>query len=1026
MNIFNPASKTRHYSLRNKFAVIFSSVLLVMMVLLAGLLYQQERDFLHQSAVNQARTLANTLASGSALWVLNHDVVGLEEVLQGFENTRDLKRAYILSPTGEVLSSTQDTEIGLFVSDSQSLRLLNSPPVPQVLIANNLQIDIATPIFSGSKQIAWSRVEMGMDSVNASLRSVLIRGIYVILSSSLFVAGIALFLARKVTKRLNELVKIFTAVAKGNREIRAEIQDKDEVGQLAQCFNSMLDELATTEHQREQVTRFYSAWVACNDVIICEKNEDILLNKICCVIATQVAFNLVWIGTVNDNKWVDIIASSNPHSRYLQDLHISTRADLPEGRGPMGRAIRSNQPVIFNDLSNSDDVAPWRAIMISESIRASASFPIVRGKQVIGAMCLYSGETNYFSQELINLIRGLTEDISYALDNLDRRKLQIAQDHELRIAAAAFESQESFMVTDASNLILRVNNGFTALTGYTANEVIGKSPRFLSSGRHSKEFYADMWETLNIKRFWQGEIWNRKKNGYIFPEWLCITAISNSAGEIVNYVGTSNDISQHKADEERISQLAFYDELTKLPNRALLFQRLNLALNTSQRYQKHGALIFLDLDHFKILNDTLGHTLGDQLLLEVSRRLLSCVRNIDTVARLGGDEFIIILEHLDTDELPAAIQANAIAEKIRRSIAECYLLNVDIFDDEVVSTIEYHTSCSIGFVMFSGTAVGEEDLLKYADLAMYHAKKMGRNHISSFKEEMQKALIERTQLESDLRQSIINGNEFVLYYQAQVDVNGRILGAEALVRWDHPVRGRVNPVDFIPLAEETGMIVAVGTWVLRKGCETLAEWAKNPATAHLKLAINVSSRQLAQANFVEQTKEIIIATGANPNFLKLEITESMVVNNVEDAITKMYALKKLGISFSMDDFGTGYSSLSYLQKLPLDQLKIDQSFVQDLAFDGSDSAIVKTIINLGENLSLNIIAEGVETVTQCDFLSDFGCLVFQGYLFGRPLPLDEFKQTVLSKSTEKIGQNNEKKIESLNRIEREGWGILKK
>lgn len=985
-------------SLRHKFAAIFGSVLVFMMILLAGLLYQQERDFLYQSAVNQSRTLADTLASSSAALILSHDVVGLAEVLQGFNDTPDLKRAYILSLTGEVVGSTQTKEVGLFVSDTQSQRLLNSQPVPQILLANDVQIDVATPVFSGSRHVAWARVEMSMDGVNANLKLVLKRGIGIILFAALLVIAIALLAARKLTKRLNDLVQIFTAVAKGNREIRAKTGDDDEVGLLAKGFNAMLDELSATEYEREQVTRFYGAWIACNDVIVRETHESELLNEVCRVIAHQVGFKLVLVGMVNDEKWIDIVASSHPNSRYLKNLHVSIDENLPEGRGPMGRAIRANQPIIFNDVLKEQDASPWWTAMRETDIRASAAFPMTRGGQIVGVMCLYSTELNYFTEELITLIRGLTEDVSYALDNLDRAKLQSLHDNELRIAAAAFESQESFMVTDANNIILRVNSGFTALTGYTSNDVIGKNPRLLSSGRHSKEFYEAMWQTLLTERFWQGEIWNRKKCGRIFPEWICITAISNSVGEIVNYVATSNDISQHKADEDRIRQLAFYDELTKLPNRTLLFQRLNLALNTSQRYQKYGALIFLDLDHFKVLNDTLG----DRLILEVSKRLQRCVRNIDTVARLGGDEFVVILEHLDGDELKAAIQVQAIAEKIRHEIAKCYLLTVDALEDEIVSTIEYHSSCSIGFAMFLGTADSPDDLLKYADLAMYHAKKMGRNQVCIFAPEMQNALIERTKLEADLRQSIIDCDEFVLYYQAQVDGNGRILGAEALIRWDHPVRGRVNPADFIPLAEETGMIVALGTWVLREGCETLADWAKSPETVHLKLAVNVSSRQLAQENFVEHVKAIIIETGVNPHLLKLEITESMVVNNIDDAIAKMHALKELGISFSMDDFGTGYSSLSYLQKLPLDQLKIDQSFVRNLSFDGSDSAIVKTIINLGENLSLNIIAEGVETLMQCDFLSNFGCVVFQGYLFGRPLPLDEFKQTVLSKSSEKI------------------------
>lgn len=853
---------------------------------------------------------------------------------------------------------------------------------------------MVTPVFSSDRNIVTNVLQ------GFNLSPNFIHGIYVAVILFAFSLALLFYVMRKMTKRLRELVQVFTSVASGKKDIRAIIDKNDEVGLLAKSLNTMLDELSATEYQREQITRFYSAWVACNDLIVRGTKEDILLNEICHIMANQVAFKLTWIGFINpQTQEIEVIASNNLKSKYLQKLRISSNASISEGQGATGQAIRSNQPVIFNDLLHEHNAARWWDIAREENIHASAAFPITRGGQVIGAMCLYSTQVNYFSEELISLIRGLIEDISYALENLERKKIQISQDHELRIAAAAFESQESFMVTDAQGLILRVNNGFTALTGYTANEVIGKNPRLLSSGRHSKEFYIEMWDSLKEQRFWQGEIWNRKKNGYIFPEWLCITAIANSAGEIVNYVATSNDISQRKSDEERIRQLAFYDELTKLPNRALLFQRLNLALNTSQRYRKYGALIFLDLDHFKILNDTLGHTLGDQLLLEVSKRLLSCVRNIDTVARLGGDEFIIILEHLGSDELPAAIQVNKVAEKIRSSIAECYLLNIDISDSETVSTIEYHTSCSVGFVMFSGSDVGAEELLKYADLAMYHSKKMGRNHISSFEPTMQKALMERTQLEADLRQSIVNGGEFELHYQAQVDCDGKILGAEALLRWNHPVRGRVNPADFIPLAEETGMIVAVGTWVLEKGCETLAQWAKNTQTQHLKLAINVSSRQLSQDNFVNQVVESLALTGANPHLLKLEITESMVVDNVQETIAKMHELKELGISFSMDDFGTGYSSLSYLQKLPLDQLKIDQSFVRNLSFDGHDSAIVKTIINLGENLSLNIIAEGVETKMQCDYLSNFGCLIFQGYLFSRPLPEDEFMAMVNEKAT---------------------------
>lgn len=986
-------------SLRLKFATVFSSVLFVMMLILVGLLYQQERTFLYDEKLNEAQTLVNALASSSASAVLSHDVVGLSEILQGFDKTPQLIRAFILSPTGEVLASTHANEMGLFVNDSQSKRLLDGSQTPQILLANQFQLDVATPIFSGSNHVAWARVEMSMQGANENLKAVLIRGICIILFCAIFVILIAFISAKKLTQRLTQLVNAFGAIREGKRNVKANAKGDDEVSELAKSFNHMIDELDNLEFQREKIARFYSAWIACSNVIVREKSEDILLNELCAIIAKMVGFKVVWIGFINEkSEWIEKVASSNPNLEYLKNLQISACDNLPEGRGATGQAIRNNCTVVFNEILKENAAEPWWEAVAAENIHATAAFPITKNGVVVGAMNLYSSYPNYFSEDLIALISGLCNDISYALENLERQQLQIAQNYELQIAAAAFQSQESFMVTDANNNILRVNNGFTALTGYTANEVIGKNPRFLQSGRHDKAFYDAMWAELQEKRFWQGEMWNRKKNGQIFPEWLCITAIINEFGEVMSYVATSNDISQNKLDEERIRQLAFYDELTKLPNRAMLFQHLESALNTSQRYKYHGALIFLDLDNFKIINDTLGHTLGDQLLIEVAGRLSSCIRNTDTVARLGGDEFIIILEHLDENKAEATLQVKSITEKIRHEIAEHYELNVTLSDNLPSSTIDYHSSCSIGYVMFSGTKVTPDNLLKYADLAMYHAKRMGRNHVSIFEEEMEKALIARTELEADLRESILSCDEFELYYQAQCDVTGKTLGAEALIRWNHPIRGRVNPAEFIPLAEETGMIISLGTWVLKKGCETLANWANYSETANLKLAINVSSRQLAQDDFVAQVIKIVNEYHVNPSLLKLEITESMVVHNVKETIEKMQALKTLGISFSMDDFGTGYSSLSYLQKLPLNQLKIDQSFVKNLSSENQDSAIVKTIINLGENLSLNIIAEGVETMAQRDYLANFGCLVFQGYYFSRPLPLTEFNANIAAEN----------------------------
>jgi diguanylate cyclase (GGDEF)-like protein/PAS domain S-box-containing protein len=970
-----------------------------MMIGLAGLLFERQRSFLYSAAMQQGQSLAISLASSSTSWVLANDIAGLKEVLQGFASLPDLERAYILSLRGEVLSSTRPDEAGLFVTDAQNQKLLNSPPKIQVLLASIHQIEVAAPVMSGLRHVGWARVEMTMDGVNANLRSVMIMGANFIAIAALAILTAAILLARRLTRRLRHLMRVTAEVEKGNLKVRARISGEDEIGILAQGFNQMLDALSDSERQRERINHLYAAWTQSADIIVRESDEIKLLTEICRIIASHVAFKLVWVGIVEPDGWVRPVAASHPDSAYLRKIKISTDGALPEGLGPMGIAIREGVPKICNDFLKDPNLWLWRSIAIVENINAVAAFPLMRGGRCIGAVAVYSDEQNYFTPDLIDLMRGLTDDLSYALDNFDREKLRLKAEHELRIAAAAFESQEGIIVTDADNKILRINKSFTVLTGYSADDVIGKPAGILKSGRQGNEFYAAMWESINRDKYWQGEIWNKRKNGDIYPEWLCITAITNPEGVITNYVGTFTDISQRKDDEERIKYLAYYDSLTKLPNRTLLFDRLNLALSASNRNKSHGALMFLDLDNFKTLNDTLGHDRGDQLLIEVGQRLQNCVREVDTVARLGGDEFVVMLECLDEQEIEAAIQAHAIAEKIRSNLAEFYLLKSN-FDNKHHPIIEHYSTGSIGFVLFLGHQTSSEELLKRADLAMYQAKQAGRNVIRAFIPEMQEALNLRAALETDLRNAL-DRNELSLHYQVQVDASGQPVGAEALIRWNQTERGMISPVEFIPLAEETGLILPIGHWVLKQGCETLVDWARYPETSGLKLAVNISSRQLNQTDFVEQVHKILEETGADPSLLKLEITESVILDNVDDTIAKMHAVRTLGVNFSMDDFGTGYSSLSYLQKLPLEQLKIDQSFVKNMAINKHDSAIVRTILSLGKNLDLNIIAEGVETEAQHGHLTNYGCLVFQGYLFGRPVPAAQFKQSLLVGQTEK-------------------------
>jgi len=560
--------------------------------------------------------------------------------------------------------------------------------------------------------------------------------------------------------------------------------------------------------------------------------------------------------------------------------------------------------------------------------------------------------------------------------DISARKLA---EQQLRIAATAFESQEGMIVTDADRIILRVNRAFTAITGYTADEAIGQTPKLLNSGRHDAAFYAGLWEGLRQCGVWQGEIWNRRKNGEVYPEWLTITAVTGSDGTVTHYVGTLTDITLRKAAEDEIKHLAFYDPLTRLPNRRLLIDRLQHALGASARSRRGGALLFIDLDNFKTLNDTLGHDVGDLLLQHVALRLSTCIREGDTVARLGGDEFVVMLEDLSEAPQEAATQAETVGEKISTTLNKPYVL----------AGHRHHSTPSIGATLFSGHQNSVDELMKRADLAMYQAKAAGRNTLRFFDPDMQAAVTARAVLESDLRQGL-QQEAFLLYYQPQVDQAGRITGAEALVRWRHPQRGLMLPGDFIPLAEETGLIQPLGHWVLATACAQLVTWAASPQMAALTLAVNVSARQSHHPDFVDQVMAILDQSGADPRKLKLELTESLLLDDVEDIIAKMNALKAKGVGFALDDFGTGYSSLSYLKRLPLDQLKIDQSFVRDVLSDPNDAAIAGTIVALAQSMGLAVIAEGVESAAQRDFLAQLGCHAFQGYLFGRPQPVAEF------------------------------------
>ncbi len=567
---------------------------------------------------------------------------------------------------------------------------------------------------------------------------------------------------------------------------------------------------------------------------------------------------------------------------------------------------------------------------------------------------------------------------------------------QLRLAALVFENTtDGVIITDRDQQIVAVNRGFEQITGYPEKEVLGKKPSLLKSNRHDREFFKGMWRTLNESHYWDGEIWNRRKNGDVYPEQLTISAVFDAVGDLNHYVGVFSDITYKKAAEDEIKHLAFYDILTRLPNRRLMLDRLAQALTSSARHKRHCALMMIDLDNFKTLNDTQGHDIGDQLLVAVALRLETCVRKGDTVARLGGDEFVIILEDLGNNE-EAALHAEGVARKVLAQLSKPYLLDIAL-NGVKLSPHRHQCTSSIGITLFDEQPISVDEIMKRADTAMYQAKSAGRNTLRFYDPEMQSAVADRAAMESDLHRAIEH-QQFVLYYQAQVDSSDRVIGAEALLRWNHPERGLVSPADFIPITEATGLILPIGQWVLQTACDLLATWSAYEKMAHLTVSVNVSARQFHHPDFVSQVVEAISRSSANPERLKLELTESLLVDDIDDVIEKMSALKAKGVCFSLDDFGTGYSSLSYLKLLPLDQLKIDQGFVRDVLSDSNDAAIARTILALGNSLGLGVIAEGVETEAQRDFLASSGCSAYQGYYFCRPLPLEKFEAYMRERS----------------------------
>jgi diguanylate cyclase (GGDEF)-like protein/PAS domain S-box-containing protein len=728
-------------------------------------------------------------------------------------------------------------------------------------------------------------------------------------------------------------------------------------------------ELAQTHRALQMLTR-------CNEAVIKIENEQQLLERICRLAVEIGGYEVAWVGYAQNDEARSIKPVAHvgtwEEKTELSSVGISWSDERPQGQGPAGRAVRSGLPVVTADVTKEPGFGPWVALAQRHGYRGVICLPLRSKDRTFGVLVLLTSEVRQVTDEEVALLQELAGNLAFGIGHI-RSELGIRAQ-----ASMLDKAKDAIMVCATGGRIRYWNKSAERIFGWTAEEAVGRTKQELII-----DDLANYNQAINFvleNGDWSGDIRKHRKDGSTLMVEGHWTLVTDDTGKPDSILAIDTDITQRKAAEREIERLAFFDPLTGLPNRRLLMDRLQHALATANRGHHAGALLFIDLDNFKSLNDTLGHDKGDMLLKQVGRRLETCVpRKSDTVARLGGDEFVVMLEDLSENPQDAAAQAEIVGEKILGVFVEPFQLDGH----------EHHTTPSIGVTLFDNRVEDVDELLKRADLAMYQAKAAGRNTIRFFDPEMQTVVSARVALESDLRQSL-QQHEFFLHYQRQADDRGHTLGAEALVRWRHPRRGVVSPALFIPLAEETGLIMPLGQWVLETACRQLAVWAAKPETAHLTVAVNVSPRQFGHPDFVQQVLEVLERTGARPHRLKLELTESLLVANVEATITKMTTLKEHGVGFSLDDFGTGYSSLSYLKRLPLDQLKIDQSFVRDVLIDANDAAIARTIVALGQTLGLEVMAEGVETVDQRDFLARNGCHAYQGYLFSQPMPAEEF------------------------------------
>lgn len=704
-----------------------------------------------------------------------------------------------------------------------------------------------------------------------------------------------------------------------------------------------------------------------DQLILQEQTPDFIPSYVCTRLVDIFAYPLIWIGMKEVDGTVSISAKAGTHVNYLDGLKVRWD-DTPDGQCTMGLAVRSKKIWTSSDTQHPA-IRQCQERASRYGFQSFAAVPLLVHDEILGALNLYSLKPNAFDTKTIRVLENLAARISVTLlIAMDQQQLRLQGIAMASVANAVF-------ITDCDGRIKWVNNAFTILSGYTAGEVCGKTPRLFKSGKHDASFYRQVWQTILAGKVWRGEIINRHKDGSLYTVNQVITPLLDTRGKVCHFVAIHEDISEKKEAEERILYMAHYDALTNLPNRILFRDHLELALVHAHRNGRMVAVMFLDLDRFKIINDTMGHVFGDQLLKLVAERLRGCVREGDTVSRLGGDEFTFIISDIAQPQ-----DAVLIAQKILNVMSSSFQ----------VEGHEVHVTPSIGIAMYPVDANDADGLIKKADTAMYYAKEHGKNTFKFYMEDMNVSNFERLTLENGLRKALEKG-ELLVYYQPLIDQNtGQIISMEALVRWQHPSLGMIYPAKFIPIAEETGLIIPIGEWALMTACAQTRAW--HDAGFHtLRVTVNLSARQFKQKNLASTIAQVLQKTHLDPCYLELELTEGILMQNNVEVLSVLHELKALGIRLSIDDFGTQYSSLGYLKRFPIDTLKIDRSFVHDITTNPNDAAIVTAIIAIAESLKLKVVAEGVENEEQAAFLHKLRCNNIQGHVYSHPLPASDIE-----------------------------------